>query len=685
MNRVRLTERWRPKTFESVIGQREIVLWCKAQWAAKSAPHAAFVGPWGCGKTTLANLYGRSIVCEREDRITIDPCGECNSCKADARTVNSAFRDINSAQMSHIDVSEIVDSARMHSLHRRRVIHFDEADALSGKSVKLLLKVSEARDSGLTFLFSRQDAKGFSAALESRCASHRVDLLNESQLASFARVVCENERIDFDDDGIRLLVENAAGHVRDLLERIDQTSASLKRITGASVAAHLGLDYTEAADLLSALFVNDPQAALDKARSLQGTVASLRSKLLTFITDLELEHRGLSVSNVLFLFVEEGVRRHLGEKGIEFAKRQQLAGGQFWRMLHNFWFHRHINSLSDLERLILDSYAWLFETSEPRGQANERLDGQLAVQNRSGLRRPHVRPSRSKHNAFLSVDDVKQIWDAASFGAQQYGKYLNCSVFINHAELEILDDKASAALVSDFIKGLSARMLLWQKSKLIWLYVHRKTPLGISTTVALHLPEECAQKANAWIFQSFFQARFANLSIAAVTVEISRPSAGAEAARRHQALVRSLCLNIHPEIFLRAPMRRLADVLGVPASEPSEFLAMKIRRLHIAQAIGRSSARRFDHLKMGPLTPAHDGAWSYENWGWESKEHGERLKLILERQSLFADDSFRGQGARDPDLAAVQRDKIISSWSSDPTKRPRKWPTLKCPGWWHST
>jgi hypothetical protein len=122
--KVRLSEKWRPARFDDVVGQKIAVQWCETECRKKHPKSVIFYGPTGCGKTTLARLYGRSVACLKVPREAASSCGECQACTANPQAVDSAFREIDCRGKGIADINAILDRLRYRALNgSHHVVH----------------------------------------------------------------------------------------------------------------------------------------------------------------------------------------------------------------------------------------------------------------------------------------------------------------------------------------------------------------------------------------------------------------------------------------------------------------------------------------------------------------------------------------------------------------------------------
>jgi DNA polymerase-3 subunit gamma/tau len=239
-----LARKWRPLTFDDVVGQDHITRTLKKAVEAGRVSHAyLFAGPRGCGKTSTARILARVVNCENPTGDG-NPCNDCASCRAVIQGTNLDVMEIDGA--SHTGVNEVRDLQESigytPSLYRNKVYIIDEVHMLSTHAFNALLKTLEEPPRHVYFVFATTAPQKIPDTIKSRCQRHHFKRLEIKEIAGQLRSICEAEGVDCDDEGLRLLARKADGSMRDGTSLLDQCiTSSDGNVTTESVRDILGL------------------------------------------------------------------------------------------------------------------------------------------------------------------------------------------------------------------------------------------------------------------------------------------------------------------------------------------------------------------------------------------------------------------------------------------------------------
>jgi DNA polymerase-3 subunit gamma/tau len=260
-----LYRRYRPRTFADVVGQEPVVRTLRNAVERDRVHHAyLFVGSRGTGKTSMAKILAACLNCERGP--TVEPCGECESCRAIARASSMDVVEMDAASNNSVeDIRELRDSvAYAPTGGGTKVYILDEAHMLSTAAWNAFLKTLEEPPPRTVFVLATTEAGKVPATVVDR--THRFDFMRPTveQLASVVRRTAQAESIEIPPAAVAAVARAATGSFRDALGTLEQLVAySGRTIALEDVLAVLGVtDVEQVAELLDAVQHGDAAAAL---------------------------------------------------------------------------------------------------------------------------------------------------------------------------------------------------------------------------------------------------------------------------------------------------------------------------------------------------------------------------------------------------------------------------------------
>ena len=245
---VALARKYRPQTFEDLLGQDALVQTLTNAIQNNRLHHAYILtGIRGVGKTTTARLIARAINCTGVDGKggpTIHPCGECENCKAIAADRHIDVIELDAASKTGVDdMREILDGVRYKpTMARYKVYIIDEVHMLSKSAFNALLKTLEEPPSHVMFIFATTEIRKVPVTILSRCQRFDLQRISVETLVKLFHKVLSAEKIEAEEEALHIVARAADGSARDGLSMLDQAIVLENgKIESASVKNMLGL------------------------------------------------------------------------------------------------------------------------------------------------------------------------------------------------------------------------------------------------------------------------------------------------------------------------------------------------------------------------------------------------------------------------------------------------------------
>jgi DNA polymerase III subunit gamma/tau len=271
MSYIVFARKWRPLTFEDVVGQEHITETLKKAIEKDRVAHAyIFTGTRGVGKTTTARILARALNCEKGP--TPLPCGTCNTCKNIINGSSFDVIEIDGASNNSVeDIREIRDNINYSSMGGNyRIYVIDEVHMLSKSAFNALLKTLEEPPPKVIFIFATTEPQKIPATIQSRCQRYDFRRISTEQIVKQLSKICTNEKIVFEPSALMLVARKADGSMRDSLSLLDQAySYSQESILEKDVRQVLGLVDTEVYDtIMKAIKAKDPAPVLNAVQDM---------------------------------------------------------------------------------------------------------------------------------------------------------------------------------------------------------------------------------------------------------------------------------------------------------------------------------------------------------------------------------------------------------------------------------
>ena len=264
-----LYRKYRPKTFDDVVGQEHITETLKKQVETGRLSHAyLFIGTRGTGKTTCAKILAKAVNCEHP--VNGNPCNQCAACRGiDDGSILDVV-ELDAASNNGVDnVRALRDEAVFSPASvRKRVYIVDEVHMLSNSAFNALLKILEEPPEHLMFILATTELHKVPATILSRCQRHSFKRIPVDTITARLNFVAQQEHLNLQPDAAALLARMADGGMRDALTLLDQCCGNECISTDAVISA-IGLaGNLRTAQLLRSVAAGDTAGALEQFREL---------------------------------------------------------------------------------------------------------------------------------------------------------------------------------------------------------------------------------------------------------------------------------------------------------------------------------------------------------------------------------------------------------------------------------
>lgn len=277
-----LARKWRPKSFETLVGQDHVVRALTNALEQKRLHHAyLFTGTRGVGKTTLARILAKSLNCETG--ITAKPCGVCNACTEIDRGRFVDLIEVDAASNTQVDaMRDLLDNAQYApTAGRFKVYIIDEVHMLSKSAFNAMLKTLEEPPAHVKFILATTDPQKVPVTVLSRCLQFNLRQMAGTSIIGHLQNILGQENIPYEPTALHLIARAADGSMRDALSLTDQAIAyGGQTVNEAEVRAMLGaIDQSYLYQLLNALLANDGGSLMAQAKIMEERSLSFEGAL----------------------------------------------------------------------------------------------------------------------------------------------------------------------------------------------------------------------------------------------------------------------------------------------------------------------------------------------------------------------------------------------------------------------
>ena len=322
-----LYRKWRPQTFEDIIGQRHIAQTLINAISLNRISHAyIFSGPRGVGKTTTARILAKSLNCENGP--TPYPCNKCERCIRITNGYSMDVIEIDGASNNGVDsIRELRNKVNFAPAEGKyRIYIIDEVHMLSTGAFNALLKTLEEPPLHVIFIFATTDPYKIPGTILSRCQWFNFRRISLEDIVAKLKTIAEDEKLNVDDKTLNIIARSSTGSMRDAESALDQIIAYCgKEITSQGVKEVLGIIEEEVFfEFIEAIIKNDTLKGIEiinRVSDLGEDASQFIKNLMEYVHNLSLAKVcQKEILNLKGIFTEDKERLLKQSKTIQLEK-----------------------------------------------------------------------------------------------------------------------------------------------------------------------------------------------------------------------------------------------------------------------------------------------------------------------------------------------------------------------------
>ena len=261
---VALPLKYRPMTFDDVVGQEHVVRTLRHAIEANRIANAyLFIGPRGIGKTTLSRIFAKALNCASPKGV--EPCGACDNCGEIAAGRSIDVTELDAASHNKVeDVKPIIEAVQFKPTSSKfKIFIIDECHMLSNAAWNALLKTLEEPPPYVRFIFATTEGDKVLPTIISRCQRFDLRRIQTNDIVSRLKSVCEKEGVAAEEDALLAIARGAEGGMRDALSSLDQLiSFKGDKVTEEDALGVFGLVSRSALENLAGAILKGDVAAI---------------------------------------------------------------------------------------------------------------------------------------------------------------------------------------------------------------------------------------------------------------------------------------------------------------------------------------------------------------------------------------------------------------------------------------